>query len=54
MPSQKHYFMWTDEIRVSNTGQYRPWIIQYWEVVLVLTLLSAYLILWKPRKRPTA
>lgn len=26
------------------------WIIPYWSVVLPLTLLSAYLILWKPRK----
>ncbi|MEI8383777.1 MAG: hypothetical protein WCJ09_26925 [Planctomycetota bacterium] len=27
------------------------WAIRYWSIVLPLTLLSAYLILWKPRKR---
>ncbi len=27
------------------------WRIAYWELVVPLTLLSAYLILWKPRKR---
>jgi hypothetical protein len=26
------------------------WVIPYWSIVLPLTLLSAYLILWKPRK----
>ncbi|MDB5347365.1 MAG: hypothetical protein JWP89_5742 [Schlesneria sp.] len=25
----------------------------YWSMTLLLTLLSAYLILWKPRKRPS-
>lgn len=29
----------------------RLWIVPYWTVVLPLTLLSAFLILWKPRKR---
>ncbi len=27
------------------------WVVPYWLVVLPLTMLSAYLILWKPRKR---
>jgi hypothetical protein len=27
------------------------WLVSYWLLVLPLTLLSAYLILWKPRKR---
>ena len=27
------------------------WIIPYWSIVIPLTLLSAYLLLWKPRKR---
>lgn len=27
------------------------WLIPYWSLVLPLTLLSAYLILWNPRKR---
>jgi hypothetical protein len=26
-------------------------MIPYWSIMLPLTLLSAYLILWKPRKR---
>ena len=30
------------------------WRAAYWELVLPLTLLSAYLILWKPRKRREA
>lgn len=29
----------------------RLWIIPYWPLVLSLTLLSAYLLLWQPRKR---
>jgi len=29
----------------------RRLVIPYWSLVLLLTLLSAYLILWKPRKR---
>ncbi|MDB5342191.1 MAG: hypothetical protein JWP89_568 [Schlesneria sp.] len=28
-------------------------VVSYWVAVLPLTLLSAYLILWKPRKRPS-
>lgn len=27
------------------------WMVPYWSLVLPLTLLSAYLILWNPRKR---
>lgn len=27
------------------------WTVSYWSLILPLTLLSAYLILWKPRKR---
>ncbi|HEY4258606.1 MAG TPA: hypothetical protein VGM98_00540 [Schlesneria sp.] len=27
------------------------WAIPHWSIVLPLTLLSAYLLLWKPRKR---
>ena len=29
------------------------WTIPYWSLVTPLTLLSAYLIHWKPRKQPT-
>lgn len=28
------------------------WVIPYWPLAVPLTLLSAYLILWKPRKPP--
>jgi len=28
------------------------WIIPHWSVVLPLTILSAYLLLWKPRSKP--
>ena len=27
------------------------WVIPYWSIAISLTLLAAYLILWKPRKR---
>lgn len=27
------------------------WIIPFWSIILPLTFLSAYLLLWKPRKR---
>jgi hypothetical protein len=33
-------------------GLYRLICIPYWSIAVPLTLLSAYLILWKPRKRP--
>ena len=29
----------------------RTWFMSYWTIISPLTLLSAYLILWKPRKR---
>lgn len=35
----------------SSTIRMSVLIVPYWAVVLPLTLLSAYLILWKPRKR---
>lgn len=37
----------TTTIELSNTSQ---WTTPYWSLVLMLTLLSAWLILWKPRK----
>lgn len=33
-----------------TADDYREWIIPYWSLVLPLTLLSAWLILVKPRK----
>lgn len=33
---------------------FRQWIVPYWCIVLSLTLLSAYLILGKPRKKATS
>ena len=30
--------------------QFRDWCVSYWSITVPLTLLSAYLILWKPRK----
>jgi hypothetical protein len=32
-------------------AEYATWTIPHWAVVLPLTLLSAYLLLWRPRKR---
>lgn len=31
--------------------RYRLWMIPYWSVILPLTVLSVYLILWKPRPK---
>ena len=35
------------------TEPLQSWLIPYWFLAIPLTLLSAYLILWKPRKRAT-
>ena len=32
----------------------RTWFLSHWTMIAALTLLSAYLILWKPRKKPTS
>ena len=32
-------------------GKHEFWIIPHWSIVLPLTLLSAYLLLWKPRPK---
>lgn len=29
----------------------QSWVVHYWQILLPLTLLSAWLLLWKPRKR---
>ena len=29
----------------------KSWVVRYWQILLPLTLLSACLLLWKPRKR---
>ena len=43
-----------DVLRVGlQTLRFR-WYVPYWSIVFPLTLLSAYLILWKPRKSPAA
>lgn len=38
------------QLAIDSWASY-DWHIPYWSIVLLLTLLSAYLILWKPRKR---
>lgn len=42
-----------EESILASGGFFRgtDWVAPYWLIVLPLTLLSAYLILWKPRKR---
>jgi hypothetical protein len=40
------------EYRTKGINRY--WVIPYWSISLPFTLLSAYLILWKPRKRTAA
>jgi hypothetical protein len=42
---------WTKIIRHDRTGSAKLVIIAYWPLVVIPTLLSAYLILWKPQKR---
>jgi hypothetical protein len=37
--------------RVDNTEQER-WRVPYYAIIIPVTLLSAYLILWKPRPEP--
>ena len=39
---------------IFNSQRPSFWTISHWTVVLPLTLLSAYLILWKPRKQKSA
>jgi hypothetical protein len=34
-----------------DVARHPYFILQYWLLVLIVTLLSAYLLLWKPRKR---
>lgn len=36
----------------SFTDRYEVWQIPHWSIVILLSLLSAYLILWKPRTNP--
>lgn len=36
--------------RCSLPFRMRVWVVPYWFLVLPVTMLSAYLILWKPRK----
>mgnify|MGYP001554100057 CR=1 FL=1 len=38
-------------LRQRNRPEVKRWKVRYWQIVISLTLLSAYLILWKPRKR---
>ena len=38
------------QLAIDSWGSY-DWLIPYWSITIPLTLLSAYLILWKPRKR---
>jgi hypothetical protein len=47
--SNSHYLDWSAEVHSSIL--WRVWHIPYWSLTIPLTLLSAYLILWKPRKR---
>jgi hypothetical protein len=35
---------------LKHGGKVRTWVAPFWSFILPLTLLSAYLILWKPRK----
>lgn len=44
----------TDKIAIQlaiDSWESYDWHIPYWSIVLLLTLLSAYLLLWQPRKR---
>ncbi len=43
-----------NQVPPETTYRCQVWGIPYWPVAVPLTLLSAYLILWKPRKRAPA
>lgn len=47
--SEDHYLIWGAQ--VPSSILWRHWRIPYWLLVLPLTLLSIYLLLWGPRKR---
>jgi hypothetical protein len=42
------YYHVTEQPEIGHTAECK---LPYWSIVLCVTLLSAYLILWKPRKR---
>ena len=43
---------WNDETGINWVFGNQNCAIRYWSLVIPLTLLSAYLIVWKPRTRP--
>ena len=45
----KSYTTTVNELTTSNVS-FREFHLPYWSITIPLTLLSAYLILWKPRK----
>lgn len=44
---------WDRGVKVASPPINRPQIIPYWSIVIPLTLLSAWLLLSKPRAKPT-
>lgn len=48
---QVHGQVWLSPIVPSINGDEFNWIIPYWAFVMPLTVLSACLLLWKPRGR---
>lgn len=50
MPRPKRHWFWWDEVREMTADKSGIWIIHYWSIVTPLTLLSAFLLLTKPRK----
>ena len=49
MLSKIKNFQWSDTVWETTADKSRFWIIHYWQIAVPLTLLSAYLLLIKPR-----
>ena len=50
----QHFSTWepgTTDYKIVPLGWETFWHIPYWSLVLMVTLVSAYLIVWKPRKK---
>jgi len=50
-PADSQWHGWGFQFRSSGNGNFIYVVIPYWSIVLPLTLLSAYLLLGKPRKK---
>ena len=52
LTTSEHFAMRWSLVANSEKLRLTQWVIPYWLITVPLTLLSAYLLLWKPRKSP--